>query len=373
MAKNRTIQLYRGTTAQNDAYTGSAGELTMDTTLNEIRVHDGSTVGGHKISGAGTGRNIGDIFFTSRKDTGLNGAVACDGETYDNDDFVGTHTPVALMADGKLPYVSLAQYATLLSTNGSVGVFGWDGGSATTFRVPSLNDIFVETGTAAQVGDFLAPKIPNLKCSIGNSSEWKNCGDVSVIDDGGGFAQNLSNTYGHDVDGGGGNRPTGVSLDASRVSSVYDDTATTVQPQAVRYRAMVQLAISATDEAVLTCTAITAQVAANTSAINGADYVVESQLPTALNNYTWYRKYKSGWVEQGGIATSGASWYIITLPITMANSNYCVNVLTDDPDYISTARTMSKTTTSFYTIHQEPNGTVRSGRSDSWMVCGMAA
>ncbi|MBP9999681.1 MAG: hypothetical protein KBT14_03260, partial [Proteobacteria bacterium] len=30
------------------------------------------------------------------------------------------------------------------------------------------------------------------------------------------------------------------------------------------------------------------------------DYVVESQTPTAENNYTWYRKYKSGWVEQGG-------------------------------------------------------------------------
>lgn len=51
MTKNRTIQIYRGTTAQNDAYTGSAGELTMDTTLNEIRIHDGSTEGGHKIGG----------------------------------------------------------------------------------------------------------------------------------------------------------------------------------------------------------------------------------------------------------------------------------------------------------------------------------
>ena len=39
------------------------------------------------------------------------------------------------------------------------------------------------------------------------------------------------------------------------------------------------------------------------------DYVVESQLPTAENNYTWYRLYKSGWVEQGGwhYQTSGNS------------------------------------------------------------------
>lgn len=48
---HRVIQIYRGTEAQNNAYTGSAGELTMDTTNNELRLHDGSTVGGHEISG----------------------------------------------------------------------------------------------------------------------------------------------------------------------------------------------------------------------------------------------------------------------------------------------------------------------------------
>ena len=29
----------------------------------------------------------------------------------------------------------------------------------------------------------------------------------------------------------------------------------------------------------------------------GADVVVEYQMPNANNNYTWYRKYASGWVE----------------------------------------------------------------------------
>jgi len=41
-----TVQFRRGTTANNDAFTGSAGELAIDSTLNEIRVHDGSTAGG---------------------------------------------------------------------------------------------------------------------------------------------------------------------------------------------------------------------------------------------------------------------------------------------------------------------------------------
>lgn len=46
----RKLQILRGTTAQNDAYTGSIGELTMDTDRNEVRIHDGQTVGGIKIS-----------------------------------------------------------------------------------------------------------------------------------------------------------------------------------------------------------------------------------------------------------------------------------------------------------------------------------
>lgn len=43
---NRKLRLKRGDTATNDAYTGLAGEITMDTDTGIIRVHDGETVGG---------------------------------------------------------------------------------------------------------------------------------------------------------------------------------------------------------------------------------------------------------------------------------------------------------------------------------------
>lgn len=52
------------------------------------------------------------------------------------------------------------------------------------------------------------------------------------------------------------------------------------------------------------------------------DYVIASQSPTADNNYTWYRKYKSGWVEQGGIFAGEATY---NFPITMADTNYTIN------------------------------------------------
>lgn len=41
------VKRRRGTTAENDAFTGAEGEITVDTTTHELRVHDGSTVGGH--------------------------------------------------------------------------------------------------------------------------------------------------------------------------------------------------------------------------------------------------------------------------------------------------------------------------------------
>jgi len=53
-----TLQFRRGTTAQNDAFTGAAGELTFDTTLNTIIAHDGSTAGGHTLVTTNFGADI---------------------------------------------------------------------------------------------------------------------------------------------------------------------------------------------------------------------------------------------------------------------------------------------------------------------------
>ena len=44
------VQFRRGTNAQNDTFTGSAGEITIDTTNKTIRVHDASTAGGSRLA-----------------------------------------------------------------------------------------------------------------------------------------------------------------------------------------------------------------------------------------------------------------------------------------------------------------------------------
>ena len=44
------IQWRRGTTAQHGSFTGLVGEITVDTDLDTIRGHDGSTAGGHRLA-----------------------------------------------------------------------------------------------------------------------------------------------------------------------------------------------------------------------------------------------------------------------------------------------------------------------------------
>lgn len=63
---------------------------------------------------------------------------------------------------------------------------------------------------------------------------------------------------------------------------------------------------------------------------SGADFVVEYQAPTAQNDYTWYRLYASGWVEQGGqwtTASAAYNSYTVTLPVVMNDTSYYANAI----------------------------------------------
>ena len=101
------------------------------------------------------------------------------------------------------------------------------------------------------------------------------------------------------------------------------------------------------------------------------DYVIETQLPTEENNYTWYRKYKSGWVEMGGEinGTQTNADITITLPIIMANNHYTLirtqvasNIQSYYPGWV--AGYTSKTETDFK--FTQVSGT------NIWYVCGQS-
>ena len=96
--------------------------------------------------------NIGDIFFTTRTEAEVNGAVECNGSTYNVGDYTGEHSVQNMLESGKLPYVSFSEYESTLSTSGAVRCFGYEPGSAT-FRVPTLSGVLIKAGTAESSGE----------------------------------------------------------------------------------------------------------------------------------------------------------------------------------------------------------------------------
>ena len=52
------VQFRRGTTAQNNSFTGAAGEISIDTDLDVVRVHDGTTAGGFAQVGLDSSQTI---------------------------------------------------------------------------------------------------------------------------------------------------------------------------------------------------------------------------------------------------------------------------------------------------------------------------
>lgn len=126
-----------------------------------------------------------------------------------------------------------------------------------------------------------------------------------------------------------------------------------------------------------TITEITSSLSTlNTRTESLLDYVVESQLPTAENNYTWYRKYKSGWIEQGGNINFTQEVATITLPVPVLNTHYTVlRTIVDAPQsvfgnqYWLTFGITNKTTTSFKACCNPNLGITES----DWILYGVYA
>lgn len=193
-----------------------------------------------------TGHHVGEIFWTSRLDNELNGAVDADGATYSVEAFTGEQSVPELLRKGSLPSVSMAEYESIVSANGSCRAWGWDNGD--TFRVPLLKDVYLMAGQAESAGEFISESLPNitgelpLDCTITQGDRFF-------------YNETKAGTlHGYNTNGG-----LTTKGSASRSSSTYQDGAK-VRPDSVRYRAMVQISTGTTDEALMTCTGVLVDV-----------------------------------------------------------------------------------------------------------------
>lgn len=103
------------------------------------------------------------------------------------------------------------------------------------------------------------------------------------------------------------------------------------------------------------------------------DYVVESKYPTAADP-SWYRKYKSGWLEQGGLAKNDAD-ATVTLLKPFADTNYsvqCTNRRLSTSDGWGWIFVLNMTATSFMARACYAGGNATNIRA-MWEAKGFAA
>ncbi len=168
------VQFRRGTTAENDAFTGVVGEMTVDTDLDEIRMHDGVAAGGtvfpHITEGLFTpvlgeaGVTVGDAAynsgFTAGKWTRIGSVIFYNiGIRLTSK---GTVTGTSTVTIGGLPLGPTAFVdrgaAALYIHN---GINGTNNGTLTgfisqtdTFFQFSINDVSSDTSEALQMDDI---------------------------------------------------------------------------------------------------------------------------------------------------------------------------------------------------------------------------
>lgn len=240
------------------------------------------------------------------------------------------------------------------------------------FKLPRTR--FGFTGLRDSVGGYVEPGLPNI---TGRFVLFDATVDGKVFK----------------VDGSAGTWPYGgsaggkawVSFDASRSSVVYGNSNTVQQPatQMYLYFYVGQFTQTATEQT----------AGLNAELFNGkvdkGHEVIAFQAPTAANNYTWYRKYADGWVEQGGnvvlenINTRYAG-ITVHLPVTMADTNYTATGTAASINSFSTViccigltetgTTITKTTSSFWLgFERLYENTASKSVGGSWRVEGMAA
>lgn len=123
-------------------------------------------------------------------------------------------------------------------------------------------------------------------------------------------------------------------------------------------------------------------IAEEVNTLKGYDYVVDWQMPTSANSYTWYRKYKSGWVEQGGRCTVPAtnantsSSVTVKLPVPISDAAAATLTYngTASTAYYANCEDQAAITTTSVIIGRWNNGSnTADARYYNWNLSGMAA
>jgi hypothetical protein len=158
------LQFRRGTTSQNNSFTGSAGELSIDTDLDVIRVHDGLTAGGFAQVGLNAAQTITNKIYngTSVSVTGnvSGGNLVTSGLITATGNINGGNLNITggIYDTGVLILATAASSAIALAPNGSNVVVVSTTGAAITGTMSASGTVtgagVVSTGTITTAGNI---------------------------------------------------------------------------------------------------------------------------------------------------------------------------------------------------------------------------
>ena len=134
----KVLQLRRGTTAQNDAFTGAEGEVTVDTEKKTLRVHDGATAGGTVLAKKS---EIPDI--TGKADKASLAPVATSGSYADltNKPTIPTVPTKVSAFENDKGYLTSHQNLEAYATKASLATVATSGKYADLSGTPTIPDI----------------------------------------------------------------------------------------------------------------------------------------------------------------------------------------------------------------------------------------
>jgi hypothetical protein len=265
-----------------------------------------------------SGTFIGMITSSARKDLPA-GWTKLDGAIYNQETFPQFY---ALLQEGKFPTCTEAEYKVYLVTqNGSCGFFVLNA-SEKTFKVPTITDGagLMQALNSTETGKFYGAAIKNITGMFAMDDRGFNFAPTGAFFD---ARESL------DAGSTGSDWGKKIGFDASRVVPTAEET----RNRQIRYPFIMYMANAGDKEVseVIWNGFLSGlenkadKDLGNTSLI---DYITENFLSS--DKKTYYRKYKSGYVEQGGLAhardNNGWIDVNITLPVPLSQVVNCSGI-----------------------------------------------
>ena len=278
------------------------------------------TIEGNVISATGgsttAGRPLGEVYFSQSSLTTDNpGALpGWTGEYYENGKTLFPDLYNFVKAHSELQ-VTKAQYDSAIATYGECPKYVVDENTAqTSLRLPKYAN-YIKMANSTEGITQKGAGLPNI------TGDWNSAQYMDAWSSNGAVYGIQNNSAEHNSSSQG----MRAYFDASRSNPIYG-ASDTVQPAHTTLYPWISAYTSAIPASVSQAAEFTGALSgkANTDLSNvsaNIDYVVDYKNPTA-DDPSWYRVYKSGWVEQGGVipATEGN----ITFLKPFANINYTV-------------------------------------------------